>query len=373
MPVDPTRPKTIERPKRRTKESIDLGASLSGSEVRMEELRQGSRGDEVRQLQVYLKALGKDPGDVDGVFGPATAAAVRDFQDDHEQLVVDGIVGPRTLGLLRQALEFVTPTEETDAAAPPTQLQCSDETWEQFRRVVAIVTDESKPVRYGPGRGLWHEGRFVITHGAGGVGRKSWKSALGGTYPSFHCSSWTNFILGVLARRNADYCHAGNIPGLFELCSAPNVPVFQNGVGTWRGYGDICRQFTSDGSSRHRNGVSDRRRAFDLKELWERREELPTFFVCGQSSRTGPGKWKWWHHTILFVVDHRQPGSPLYRIAADGMYQRAGGKWSSRPMVYREIDESYVEDDIEKRIYRGYTVWLPATFDRPVADLELEG
>jgi hypothetical protein len=233
----------------------------------MQTLRQGDRGEAVRQLQVQLKAVGKDPGDVDGVFGPATAAAVRDFQDDHDALAPDAIVGPETWGALRQALEF---------------------------------------------------------------------------------------------------------PGLFELCSAPNTALTQPGVGTWRGYGDLCRPFVSDGSSRHRTGVSDRRRAIDLKELWERREELPTFFVCGQSSRTGPGTWKWWHHTLLFVTDHRQPGSPLYRIAADGMVQKASKRWSSKPMVYRKIDEAYVEEDIAKRIYRGYTVHLPEVFDRPVAPIVLE-
>lgn len=336
----------------------------------MQTLRQGDRGEAVRQLQIQLKALGKDPGDVDGVFGSATAAAVRDFQDDHDALAADGIVGPETWGALRQALEFV----EGEEAPPPVSaaLRCSDETWDQFERTVALVTDPSHPVRYGPGRGLWNDGRFVITHGPGGLGRKSWASMLGGTYPSFHCSSWTNFILGVLARRNADYCHAGNIPGLFELCSAPNTPVTQPGVGTWRGYGDICRPFVSDGSSRHRTGVSDLRRAIDLKELWERREALPTFFVCAQSSRKGPGTWKWWHHTLLFVIDHRKPGSPLFRIAADGAYQKVGQRWSSKPMAYREIDEAYVEDDITKRIYRGYTVHLPEVFDRPVAEIVLE-
>lgn len=334
----------------------------------MQTLRRGDRGEAVRQLQVYLKAVGKDPGDVDGVFGPATTAAVRDFQDDHESLAADGIVGPETWGKLQQALEFVEEVAEPSEVAA--SLRCSDETWDQFERTVALVTEH--PVRYGPGRGLWSGDRFVVTHGPGGLGRKNWTSVKGGTYPSFHCSSWTNFILGVLARRNADYCHAGNIPGLFALCSAPNTPVIQAGVGTWRGYGDICRPFVSDGSSLHRTGVSDRRRAIDLKELWERREELPTFFVCAQSSRTGPGTWRWWHHTLLFVVDHRKPGSPLFRIAADGAYQKAGQRWSSKPMVYREIDEAYVDDDIAKRIYRGFTVHLPVVFDRPVAPIVVE-
>ena len=36
---------------------------------------------------------------MDGIFGPATNNAVRDFQDDHD-LAVDGIVGPQTWRML---------------------------------------------------------------------------------------------------------------------------------------------------------------------------------------------------------------------------------------------------------------------------------
>jgi peptidoglycan hydrolase-like protein with peptidoglycan-binding domain len=50
-------------------------------------LRRGSRGDLVKIVQ---RAVGvKD----DGIFGPGTDAAVRQYQRDHD-LVPDGIVGP---------------------------------------------------------------------------------------------------------------------------------------------------------------------------------------------------------------------------------------------------------------------------------------
>jgi Trypsin-like peptidase domain/Putative peptidoglycan binding domain len=58
-------------------------------------LRRESRGDGVKFLQVILKTKGFDAGQVDGIFGSKTEAAVKGFQSSKE-LVVDGIVGPKT-------------------------------------------------------------------------------------------------------------------------------------------------------------------------------------------------------------------------------------------------------------------------------------
>lgn len=54
------------------------------------------RGEDVRKLQVWLNTLGFSVGAVDGVFGPATETAVRQFQKN-SGLVSDGIVGFSTL------------------------------------------------------------------------------------------------------------------------------------------------------------------------------------------------------------------------------------------------------------------------------------
>src|SRR3954453_14782038 len=54
-------------------------------------LRKGSTDPTVRDLQAALKALGHDPGPVDGVFGAKTETAVKAFQTKGE-ITADGIV-----------------------------------------------------------------------------------------------------------------------------------------------------------------------------------------------------------------------------------------------------------------------------------------
>jgi N-acetylmuramoyl-L-alanine amidase len=56
--------------------------------------------DTVSGYQGRLKNLGYDPGPVDGVAGPRTAAAVRAFQRDNPPLRVDGVCDPPTQTVL---------------------------------------------------------------------------------------------------------------------------------------------------------------------------------------------------------------------------------------------------------------------------------
>lgn len=58
-------------------------------------IRKGSTGNAVTLLQHLLGPFGF-PVDVDGDFGPATEAALKDFQSFMGTLVVDGIAGPLT-------------------------------------------------------------------------------------------------------------------------------------------------------------------------------------------------------------------------------------------------------------------------------------
>ncbi len=65
-------------------------------------LLEGERGEAVRALQRNLTALGY-PTAADGIFGPATAAALKTFQS-RNGLAADEVAGPRTYTALRQAL-----------------------------------------------------------------------------------------------------------------------------------------------------------------------------------------------------------------------------------------------------------------------------
>ena len=59
------------------------------------------RGDDVRELQRKLNALGFDSGKEDGFYGPRTDGALRLFQRNVGD-EPDGIVGPHTLSVLRR-------------------------------------------------------------------------------------------------------------------------------------------------------------------------------------------------------------------------------------------------------------------------------
>ena len=70
------------------------------------------RGDDVRELQRKLNALGFDSGKEDGFLGARTDAALRSFQRNVGD-EPDGIVGPHTLSVLRR----MRPLEEVPSRA----------------------------------------------------------------------------------------------------------------------------------------------------------------------------------------------------------------------------------------------------------------
>lgn len=78
--------------------------------------RQGSSGEQVRVIQDKLKRWGYYDGAVDGIFGSATAKAVRYFQRTNG-LAEDGVVGAQTLAALGMS---ATATSTTTAAQDST-------------------------------------------------------------------------------------------------------------------------------------------------------------------------------------------------------------------------------------------------------------
>ena len=69
-------------------------------------IRRGDKGDDVKECQTMLKALGYDLGKcgIDGDYGSMTRLAVICFQRDHN-LVADGICGPLTWDALETAFK----------------------------------------------------------------------------------------------------------------------------------------------------------------------------------------------------------------------------------------------------------------------------
>jgi len=59
----------------------------------------GSRGQEVKDIQYRLRNWGYYKGNIDGIYGWKTVAAVKEFQKKNG-LKVDGIAGPQTLAAL---------------------------------------------------------------------------------------------------------------------------------------------------------------------------------------------------------------------------------------------------------------------------------
>ena len=59
----------------------------------------GSKSDEVKQIQTKLRRWGYYNGEVDGIYGSKTLAAVKWFQSANG-LTVDGIAGPKTLATM---------------------------------------------------------------------------------------------------------------------------------------------------------------------------------------------------------------------------------------------------------------------------------
>lgn len=81
-----------------------LGAAVAES---YPTIRRGSRGEAVSRAQALLQARLGAPWNIaaDGIFGPITESATKEFQKRNKDasgvaLVVDGIIGPRTWSAL---------------------------------------------------------------------------------------------------------------------------------------------------------------------------------------------------------------------------------------------------------------------------------
>jgi len=80
-------------------------------------IKRGDTGDDVRRLQrVFARNKSLGPDAVDGVFGPRTEQAVKDFQQANG-LVEDGVVGPVTWSHVHPYRE-ASPTLQAGSLGP---------------------------------------------------------------------------------------------------------------------------------------------------------------------------------------------------------------------------------------------------------------
>ncbi len=84
------------------------------------QIDRGLSREEAVQLQKHLAALGYDTGPSDGIVGPKTRAAIRQFQADYEEPVA-GIASRELLGsvsraYLRMLADQLLPPDQAEAA-----------------------------------------------------------------------------------------------------------------------------------------------------------------------------------------------------------------------------------------------------------------
>lgn len=120
--------------------SIGLGFSVSewsqpASAAAATTLQSGSQNGDVWDAQFRLKVLGYYQQPLDGVYGPVTAAAVRNFQYNFG-LTIDGIIGANTWQSLRK---YSVNQEDLDMLAKVIYSEARGESYEGQVAVAAVV------------------------------------------------------------------------------------------------------------------------------------------------------------------------------------------------------------------------------------------
>lgn len=179
-----------------------LDAAASG-----QYLRRGQSSEGVRELQRELNARGFRLEE-DGKFGPATEAAVRQFQQS-TGAKVDGIVGPETVGKLRGAPSVTPPgtgpvsdyrPPERPSSVTPTTTGTEREQYEMYasmvRRAGGEVCPNGQPTVLGLRQGVGSSARryddqFVVLTPDGRVQRFS-----GATHPGQNRSTLSPDVTG---------------------------------------------------------------------------------------------------------------------------------------------------------------------------------
>ena len=100
-------------------------------------LKKGSKGDQVRTLQLRLTELGYLDAEADGIFGASTKEAVKTFQK-RNGLSVDGIAGPKTQTCLYSADAVAVPP-------PPVPVDVLAGSWPMLTNLQHPVSEDFLP------------------------------------------------------------------------------------------------------------------------------------------------------------------------------------------------------------------------------------
>ena len=120
-----------------------------------------TRGDDVTDLQQRLGSLGFDAGYVDGIFGPDTERAVRNFQAN-QGVTPDGVAGPDTVAALAR-LAGRRSGEKTIAEVKEAEMLRRDDTGVGGRRIVVGETGGVPTLVDALARRLRLDGAEVLT------------------------------------------------------------------------------------------------------------------------------------------------------------------------------------------------------------------
>lgn len=108
----------------------------------------------MQQLQKDLTYLGFSPGSIDGIFGPQTMAAVKQFQS-HQGLPADGLVGEQTASVIitevSQPVQASPATQQISPPAPSRSVSFSSRDLENLAHLI-----------YGEARGESYEGKVAV-------------------------------------------------------------------------------------------------------------------------------------------------------------------------------------------------------------------
>ncbi|MDT8859956.1 peptidoglycan-binding protein [Alkalihalobacillus sp. MEB130] len=96
--------------------------SIKGESIKV--FKQGDRGERVSELQQKLASYGYYDG-VDGIYGPKTTAAVKQFQQVHD-LQVDGLIGAETKAMLEKEDQIKSAPELSTVKKEQTEIETKE-------------------------------------------------------------------------------------------------------------------------------------------------------------------------------------------------------------------------------------------------------